>query len=62
MGWTHPLRALNAMVVRVLGTSPVTIRIDLDPAATVRPTQLRWPTLMTIAHPADPAPTRSRSS
>jgi hypothetical protein len=31
MGWTHPLRALNAMIVRVLGTNPVTIRIDLDP-------------------------------
>lgn len=31
IGWTHPLRALNAMIVRVLGTEPVTIRIDLDP-------------------------------
>lgn len=30
IGWTHPLRALIAMVVRVLGTDPVTIRIDLD--------------------------------
>lgn len=30
IGWTHPLRALNAMVVRVLGTDPVTVRIDLD--------------------------------
>jgi deazaflavin-dependent oxidoreductase (nitroreductase family) len=46
MGWTHPLRALNAMIVRVLGTNPVTIRIDLDPAATIGPTQrlqaARW--------------------
>jgi hypothetical protein len=30
MGRRHPLRALNAMMVRVLGTCPVTVRIDLD--------------------------------
>ena len=30
-GWRHPLRALNAMVVRVLGTELRTIRIDLAP-------------------------------
>ena len=30
IGRRHPLRALNAMIVRVLGTEPVTIRIDLD--------------------------------
>jgi deazaflavin-dependent oxidoreductase (nitroreductase family) len=33
IGRSHPLRALNAMIVRVLGTEPVTIRIDLDEEA-----------------------------
>lgn len=28
----HPMRALNAMVVRVMGTELLTIRIELDPA------------------------------
>jgi deazaflavin-dependent oxidoreductase (nitroreductase family) len=30
IGWRHPLRALNACVVRVLGTQLLTVRIDLD--------------------------------
>jgi hypothetical protein len=30
IGWRHPLRALNACVVRVLGTRLLTVRIDLD--------------------------------
>ena len=30
VGHRHRLRALNAMMVRVLGTRPVTVRIDLD--------------------------------
>lgn len=30
-GWRHPVRLLNAMTVRVLGTDPLTIRIDLEP-------------------------------
>lgn len=29
----HPLRILNAINVQVLGTAPMTVRIDLDPAA-----------------------------
>lgn len=29
IGWRHPLRALNALMVRILGTEPVTVRIDL---------------------------------
>jgi deazaflavin-dependent oxidoreductase (nitroreductase family) len=62
IGWTHPLRALNAMIVRVLGTSPVTIRIDLDPAATIRQTRTRQPAAMRSAHPADPTPSSSPSS
>lgn len=33
VGWLHPLRALNAMVVRTLGTDLVTVRIDLSPSA-----------------------------
>lgn len=31
VGWRHPVRALNAMVVRVLGTRLRTVRVDLDP-------------------------------
>lgn len=30
VGWRHPLRFLNAMVVRVLGTRLLTIRVDLE--------------------------------
>ena len=30
VGGRHPLRALNAMIVRVLGTRLLTVRIDLD--------------------------------
>jgi deazaflavin-dependent oxidoreductase (nitroreductase family) len=36
VGRRHPLRALNAMMVRVLGTRPVTVRIDLDSPGQVR--------------------------
>lgn len=36
-GWRHPVRLLNAMIVRVLGAEPVTVRIDLAPRAV--PTQ-----------------------
>lgn len=32
VGWRHPLRALNAVMVNVLAVDPVTVRIDLDPA------------------------------
>lgn len=31
LGRWHPLRALNAAVVRVMGTNLLTIRVDLDP-------------------------------
>jgi deazaflavin-dependent oxidoreductase (nitroreductase family) len=37
LGRRHPLRALNAAVVRVMGTDLVTIRIDLDKPATAPP-------------------------
>lgn len=30
-GWRHPLRALNATFVRILGTELLTVRVDLDP-------------------------------
>lgn len=30
VGWRHPLRALNSVMVNVLAVDPVTIRIDLD--------------------------------
>ena len=36
VGRRHPLRALNAMMVRVLGTRPVTVRIDRDSPGQVR--------------------------
>lgn len=32
IGWRHPWRLLNALTVRVLGTTLRTVRIDLDPA------------------------------
>ncbi|MBV8159629.1 MAG: nitroreductase family deazaflavin-dependent oxidoreductase [Acidimicrobiia bacterium] len=34
LGRRHPLRALNAAVVRVMGTELLTVRIDLDPSST----------------------------
>jgi hypothetical protein len=38
IGWRHPLRALNACIVRVLGTRLLTVHIDLDGSdATHRP-------------------------
>ena len=36
-GWRHPVRLLNAMTVRVLGTDLLTIRIDLHPHGDVEP-------------------------
>ncbi|WP_353651454.1 nitroreductase/quinone reductase family protein [Nakamurella sp. A5-74] len=33
-GWQHPVRLLNAMIVRVLGTDPLTVRVDLEPSDT----------------------------
>jgi deazaflavin-dependent oxidoreductase (nitroreductase family) len=34
LGRGHPLRALNALAVRGLGTELLTVRIDLDPVST----------------------------
>ena len=55
VGRRHPLRALNAVMVRVLGTRPVTVRIDLDsPGQVLVRREARW--TRDISVKGDPSP------